>query len=265
MQIHLARLARERGVRRRSVRLRSIAPTGVMEGELYAIYRDGLRIWFTLARQVADAYEAPAAITADADGTQIAWLVDQAARRADSMVLYQTERLGRWVARVGEWHDQKTISAVKSALGVDIKPYIHLSDVRPYLDDSVRANVALIRDINATTRARVEAILYDALVNRRTKKHVTDELANAMGITKARARRIAGDQTHKLNIALSAYRNEQMGITTYIWQTRGDDRVRPAHRVRNGNAFAWSQPPYDGHPGFAINCRCVAAPVVELG
>lgn len=264
MKIPLAQLAREAGVRRKTARLRSIQPTRVLEGDLYAIYRDGIGVWEALAIALAARYEQPAEITTDADGRELSWLVDQAARTAEATVFYQTEKLGRWVSRVGEWHGAKTIAGVRSALGVDIEPYVRLTDVQPLPTDAIRNNVALIRNLNAQSRVSVEEILYDALVNRRSKKHLVDALAKAIGTTKVRARRIAGDQTHKLGIALTAYRNDQLGVKSYVWETQGDDRVRPVHRRRNGHVFEWSKPPFDGHPGFAINCRCSAAPIVEI-
>lgn len=50
------------------------------------------------------------------------------------------------------------------------------------------------------------------------------------------------------------------GITRYIWRTKQDDRVRDLHASREGQLFSWDDPPSDGHPGDAYNCRCVAIP-----
>ncbi len=44
----------------------------------------------------------------------------------------------------------------------------------------------------------------------------------------------------------------------YIWRTVGDGRVRSSHAERNGKVFSWEDPPEDGHPGEAYNCRCWA-------
>jgi SPP1 gp7 family putative phage head morphogenesis protein len=261
--IPLAQMARDRGVRKNK-RLRMIVPTGVLENDLLAIYVDSIKVWTDLAKRIAEAYETPAPVATDADGTQLQWLVDQAARQADNTILYQTDKLGKWVTKVGNWHGDKTIAAVKSALGVDIAPFIRLSDVRELLDDSVRMNVALIRDVNAKTRTAVEQIIYDGLANRRSKKYVTDALADAMGITKKRARLIAGDQMHKLNIALTAYRNQQLGINSYIWHHTPQQHPRYEHIKRDGKRFSWSMPPADGPPGYAVNCKCKAEPIVEV-
>ena len=247
--------------KRKEVTLRPIVPTGALETDLYRIYLDSVRIWTACAREILASYERPR-LTTDADAD---WILDRADAQADSAVFIQTEKLGRWVRRMGTWHGERTISSVQSALGVDISPYVRLVDVDDLLTASVRANVALIRDVNARTRAAVEEVVRDGLVNRRTKKYVTDALSKAMGITKRRARLIANDQTHKLNLALTAYRNQQLGIDSYRWKHMPQEHPRPAHVARNGKVFSWSKPPYDGHPGYAINCKCAAEPVVELG
>lgn len=263
MNFDLAQMAREKGVKRKSAQLRPIMPTKVLSDALYAIYLDSVDIWRSACRELVAAYTEPE-ITTDASPQQLQWLVDQEARKAEATVFIQTEKLGRWVARVGTWHGSKTITGVRSALGVDIEPFIRLVDVQEQLQASIRENVSLIQSVNSGTRARIEAIMYDATVNRRSKKYLTDELAKAMAITKRRARNIALDQTHKLGVALTGFRNLQMGIKSYIWETQRDDRVRKAHRARQGQKFSWERPPYDGPPSYPPGCRCEALPVVEI-
>jgi len=263
MKFSVASLARQAGVRRKSVRLPRIKPTMVIENDLLDIYADGQKIWADLAAKIIEIWTKPE-IVSDASGADISWLVNQAQRAADNTMIYQTEKLGRWVTRTGTWHGTKTISGVKSALGVEISPFIRLGDVRPLLDDTVRANVALIGSVNADNRTRIEQIVYDGFVNRRTKKYITDELAKALGITKRRARLIANDQSYKLGIALTAYRNIQMGIAKYGWKHNPNQHPRKHHIARDGHLFEWSKPPYDGHPGYAISCHCDAEPLVEI-
>ncbi len=79
---------------------------------------------------------------------------------------------------------------------------------------------------------------------------------------RTRARLIARDQVGKLNGEITKRRQQALGVTSYIWRTAQDNRVRPAHREREGKEFAWNNPPSDGHPGQAINCRCYAEPVL---
>lgn len=248
---------------RRPAVLRPIVPTKAQEDELYRIYGDSIAIWQKLSSDLAAIWTKPELVTDAPDGQSVQWLVDQAQREADNTIIYQTEKLGRWVTKVGDWHGRKTIEGIKSATGVDIAPFIRLGDVREELQRSIRQNVALISSINADTKNRIQQIIFDGFAQRKTKKQITDELAKAMGITKRRARVIAGDQTHKLNIQLSAYRARQLGIKRYVWHTRLDDRVRPAHKAREGKVFRWDKPPPDGHPGYPIMCRCAAQSIIE--
>lgn len=262
IRLDISELMRAAGIRRKAVTLRPIEPTGAQENEIYSIYLNSIRIWQRCAAQIAASWTQPT-ITVDADGRELQWLVDQANAQADATIIYQTDKLGKWVTKVGSWHGQKTIFGVKSATGTDIAPFIRLSDADAILREAVRRNTALISNVNADTKNRIEQVIYDGFARRLNKKQLTDELAKAMGITKRRARIIAGDQTHKLNIALTQYRNQQLGITSYKWMTRRDDRVRPAHRARQGKLFRWDKPPFDGHPGYAVGCRCIAQAVID--
>ena len=46
----------------------------------------------------------------------------------------------------------------------------------------------------------------------------------------------------------------------YIWHTKGDDKVRSSHAVRDGKIFNYNVPPEGGNPGEDYNCRCWAEP-----
>ncbi|TXH57102.1 MAG: hypothetical protein E6Q97_05015 [Desulfurellales bacterium] len=36
--------------------------------------------------------------------------------------------------------------------------------------------------------------------------------------------------------------------------------MREEHEDREGESYTWTDPPEDGHPGEAVNCRCYAEP-----
>jgi hypothetical protein len=105
-------------------------------------------------------------------------------------------------------------------------------------------------------------------------------------ITKSRAEFIARDQIGKLNGQITQRRMESIGLTMYIWETSGDERVRgdpggkypnakPSHYLMDGLLCRWDDPAVysedggktwidrpDGavvlHPGFDFQCRCTA-------
>lgn len=79
-----------------------------------------------------------------------------------------------------------------------------------------------------------------------------------------RAALIGRDQVGKLNGRISEYEQRQLGIEEYIWVTAGDERVRASHRALNGHKFKWSDPPPEGNPGYPIQCRCIADPIIDM-
>lgn len=261
--VSLARLTRESGNRRKRVTLRPVYATKAEENALYSIYNAVAKVWTDAIPVLLRAYDS-SGITTDADGQQLQFLIDQISRQADNTILYQTQTLGRWVSRVGTRNFRGTISAAKSATGVSIEPYIRLRDAQPFLEQSIRQNVAYLKNLSQDAQRRIEQNIYDGLANRWTKKRLTDEIAKSAGITKRRARNIATDQTHKLNAALNQFRNEQLGITHYVWRTMEDDRVRRLHVGRNKKIFAWADKLSDGPPGVPINCRCRSEAVLDL-
>lgn len=107
---------------------------------------------------------------------------------------------------------------------------------------------------------------------------LTQRIMDIGGVSDRQANLIARDQTSKINIAIQQARQQSIGIEEYIWSTAKDRRVvgNPGgaypegnkvhgdHYSREGKTFRWDKPPYDGHPGYAINCRCVALPIIEV-
>jgi SPP1 gp7 family putative phage head morphogenesis protein len=61
-------------------------------------------------------------------------------------------------------------------------------------------------------------------------------------ITKSKANFIARDQIGKLNGEITQRRMESVGLTMYIWETSGDERVRPSHEMMGGGLCLWSDP-----------------------
>ncbi len=87
-----------------------------------------------------------------------------------------------------------------------------------------------------------------------------------------RANMIALDQTRKAMSNLSQGRLEKIGMKKYRWlHTGGSVEPRELHKRMSGNIYSWDAPPVidektgeRGHPATAINCRCVAIPVIDF-
>jgi SPP1 gp7 family putative phage head morphogenesis protein len=131
-------------------------------------------------------------------------------------------------------------------------------------------NVALVKTMLDSEKSKLEQLLADGAGRR--YESLAKDIEARFGITTRHAELIARDQTLKLNANITRQRMVDAGITTYVWTTAGDERVRELHDDLDGETFDFDDPPVtneDGdtnNPGEDYQCRCVAFPVVpELG
>lgn len=149
---------------------------------------------------------------------------------------------------------------LKKAYGVDI------FTAEPWLDEVLKLaemqNISLIKSIPTQLHEKLQYRFIDAVQKGKRWEDVAKEVQELTGATKKRARLIARDQIGKLNGQLTKARQEQIGVKSYIWRTSLDERVRKLHVGREGQEFAWDNPPNDGHPGTPVLCRCYAEAVL---
>ena len=131
----------------------------------------------------------------------------------------------------------------------------------------VNQNIELIHSIDRRTLESIRYALSENIIRAVDRKILVEELADSImhmaEVNEKRAALIACDQVGKLNSQLTQLEQMNQGVDSYIWQTMMDSRVRPAHAARQGKRFAWDDPPSDGHPGWAIRCRCTSSPCYD--
>lgn len=151
---------------------------------------------------------------------------------------------------------------ITTVLGVN--PIINEPYLEAQVESFVERNAALIKDIPDQSIARIETKLRTGIERGESLAKMTATVQGELKIAKNRAKLIARDQTNKFMGKLTELRQTTLGVEEYIWSTSRDERVRPTHRANQGKKFKWSDPPAaTGHPGWDINCRCVALPVLE--
>ena len=123
-------------------------------------------------------------------------------------------------------------------------------------------NIELIHSIDRRTLESIRYALSENIIRVVDREILVEELTDSImhmaEVNEKRAALIACDQVGKLNSQLAQLEQMGQGVESYIWVTMKDNRVRPAHREREGKRFYWDSPPSGGHPGFAIRCRCTA-------
>lgn len=132
-----------------------------------------------------------------------------------------------------------------------------------YKDEFIQDNEELIEKLTNDYRNKLKQTIKNSIDYGYPKAILADEIKKNLHTIDSRAELIGVDQIGRATGRLNQYFQQKMGCNKYIWQTMMDSRVRPAHRVREGKIFNWNNPPYDGHPGMAIRCRCKAKPVFE--
>ena len=199
--------------------------------------------------------------------------VDQAYRALDgevSAVTAQprsgvpTSAIQEALGRVNKYDRERLRKTFRSALGVDVNPFLLDAPTELYMQERVSDNVDLIKTIpprmHDSLKARIEQLTRDKAFDQALLMQALRAEYKSTGYN---LRRITRDQTQKLTKQLSEIRYRQLGIEGYRWETAGDGDVRPTHVANSGRVFRWdSPPPETGNPGRDIQCRCVAIPLV---
>jgi len=147
---------------------------------------------------------------------------------------------------------------------IDLARIIRNEDLEAVLSIKTAENVALIKTIPANMLAQVESAVLRNMTGQ-LPGGLNAEIARINGGAMKRAKLIARDQTQKTNAAITQVRNQNLGITEYVWLAHHDDRTRPSHRANDGKTFSWDKPPKEtGHPGRDINCRCGSKAILNF-
>lgn len=129
-----------------------------------------------------------------------------------------------------------------------------------------RSNVDLVRSLFAKQTERLESILNNNDFVR--VEELADRIQQVLGVTESKAELLARSQTLRLNGQITEAKHRAAGISSFVWTTSSDERVRESHEELDGQTFSYDDPPVvDGEailPGFAPNCRCTAYPVITL-
>lgn len=207
-------------------------------------------------------------VARDVASETMAWLSTRLDAKATGGELEQ-HVLGivlRTAERVGPSYDRMS-GSVNSAnkRGLRVVGVQALSDhrVAPEIAKRRAENVDLVVKAGRAYAESVREIFDDPENDGLRVEELAAKLRERGDVSASRAELIARDQTLKLNGALTQIRQENAGISSYVWSTSLDERVREEHASLEGQTFAWSSPPEPGHPGEDYQCRCVAIPVIE--
>lgn len=167
-------------------------------------------------------------------------------------------------SRFAQTAGQGVADVNKASLNARLSPIVGVSPLEsePWLAGAVaeftRENVALIKSLPTETYAQIEKLIQAGMADGVRWEVMAEQINERFDVGESRARLIARDQCGKFNGDLERVRNVNLGITSYIWRTVNDERVRDEHAERNGKKYSWGE--LDEEPGEAVLCRCTAEP-----
>lgn len=245
---------------KRPIVLAKITTTQAQASTLAAIYLRVVARWLAGKDRIVAAYaHALAKLQMDsADDAKSA--IDGVDAEIQRLILLLTPDLRDWALQVEKVQRGKWVSNVLSAASVDLNTVLTAGDVSETLDAAINWNVSLVRDVSDEARRRIAAAVFAGLQQRKPADQVAKEIADAVGMARARARRIASDQAVKLGERLNRARQEQAGLTHFIWVHSAKMHPRSWHLARNGKRYSWrnSGIPSDDLPGVPPFCGCTA-------
>lgn len=201
------------------------------------------------------------------------------ARVSDPRLRITTSAVSRQVSEFNRGQFNKVVTA-----GLGVNPLAVESGLGNQLGAFVSDNVRLIKKIEEQHLADVQNIIFRGARRGATDNAIAAEIRERTGISERNAKRIARDQVQKLNGELEQSRQQEIGVTRYIWKTSLDERVRGSkkgtvfgadsaatqHARLHNTVQRWDKPPVvnektgeTGHPGEPIECRCRAEPVLD--
>lgn len=173
------------------------------------------------------------------------------------------ERIGKVVTPIA----QNLESFQATQLNRVLRPLVSVDVVgaEPWLDSTIatftRENVALIKSIPTRLFSDLEQVITQGLSDGDRWEDLAGEIEDRFSVSESRAELIARDQAGKFFGDLNRVRQDDLGITEFVWRTMNDNRVREEHADREGETYEWSAPP-EGGPGEPVLCRCYAEPVI---
>lgn len=181
---------------------------------------------------------------------------------AEATALPIATRVAQFSRAVSRFNQTQFRKVVRAAYGVDL--FANEPWLLEVLSQWEAENIALIKSIPRNSLNSLHGKIVQAVRTGRPVRELTKFIAENYDVSVNRAELIAVDQVGKLNGQLTQERQTRMGVTEYIWRGSLDERERPHHVAREGMRFKWTEPPYDGHPGQSIRCRCTAEAILPL-
>jgi len=149
---------------------------------------------------------------------------------------------------------------MQKILGDQFKPSINYRNLEPFIKQTIRRNVSLIKSIPRQYHDDIQRVIYEGIRKGNSVTEIKEALDNTLDVAQGRTTTISQDQVGSLQGSLTKKIHTDIGLEQFRWWTMGDEDVRASHVPRHGEVYSWSDLPGGEYPGSALNCRCYASP-----
>lgn len=248
----LRQILNERGVTKPiSLELPVLSP--VVEKELAGIYNQFLQtISASLLEDVVRGYKQSLLVRDNLES-----VLRGIDKKTVQATLTFSKRWSAWAKAATRMHYKTLIRKLKYSTGVSLATSMGVAGDEATMEDLLTWNTELIRGISEEMRQKIAASVFAGLTARTPVTQIAKEISEATGMARARARRIASDQTVKLNSALDAQRLKDLGCEGYQWMHSRKLHPRLEHKARDGDFIKFgSTIDKTDPPGHAPFCGC---------
>jgi SPP1 gp7 family putative phage head morphogenesis protein len=172
-------------------------------------------------------------------------------------------------------HSRATCWHSLSTAGVQQPRLPYTENIANTLGAAQKFNNTLITGIQVDAHEKIFNAVMLSLTSPNPEEQGTSGIENALKktgeFTSKRIELIARDQNSKLYSSLNVERMKDNGVDKFRWVHSSAGKMpRPSHVAKDGEIFdlddarLWTGPKADqGPPGWAVNCRCRAVPVID--
>ncbi|HQS96697.1 MAG: hypothetical protein B7Y36_18975 [Novosphingobium sp. 28-62-57] len=270
MRYNLRAMFAQRKPRKRTVTFDKVSLPQTLASDLYAqVYALVIREWSAGIPAIMAEYERSLSELTTDTAAEVSGVVSSVEAGAALLAVTVKIRLERWAAQIEAAHRRRWVAAIKRATSIDVAPILSPADMRVPLQTVVERNVVLVSSVNTQAKDRIADAVLRGLSEKKAPREVAKEIRGAVEMGRARALRIASDQTSKVSETLNEERRTEAGLSTWEWVHSGKKHPREDHKARNGKRYdddakSGSYKPPAVRPGQLPFCGCTSRAVLSV-
>lgn len=205
---------------------------------------------------------------ADSKPKGFASIFEALSKTANNKILkkYSDEKIEKMIGRILENVDKKNqelmYGKAEEIIGISQKQLAHEENLKGKTSSFIAETVEWAKKLKDDTLQEFTTSTLRAMSLGQGVDYISKQFDGIVGKRKDHAKFVARTQVATFNSLMTKNRAQNLGVTKAVWITGGDERVRKAHKERDGKEFELSKGCYSSAdkkwllPGTDYQCRC---------